>query len=110
MSLLTATSFVLTIALLLILYLWIVKALDTRIHRAQNFDAAMKAAVMKLVRLVLLIAIVLAALVTSGIDLTTNFSTPISPFNPTRIACAPLLTKRTASLVPSPSRTMTASP
>jgi small-conductance mechanosensitive channel len=70
-SLLTATTFVLSIALLLILYLWIVKALDVRIKRAQSLDVSMKAALIKLVKLALLAAVVLAALITSGIDLTT---------------------------------------
>lgn len=70
-SLLTVSSFVLSMLLLLILYLWIVKALDVRIHRAQSLDASMKAALTKLMRLVLLTLAVLAALVTAGIDLTT---------------------------------------
>jgi small-conductance mechanosensitive channel len=70
-SLLNVVGFTLSIALLLILYLWIVKALDLRIKRAQNFDPSMKAALVKLVRLVLLTAVVLAALITAGIDLTT---------------------------------------
>ncbi len=70
-SLLTATSFLLSIALLLILYLWIVKALDVRIKRAQSLDASMKAAVIKLTKLVLLTSVVLVALITAGIDLTT---------------------------------------
>jgi small-conductance mechanosensitive channel len=70
-SLLTGATFVLSIAMLLILYLWIVKALDVRIKRARSLDASMKAALIKLVKLVLLAAVVLAALITSGIDLTT---------------------------------------
>lgn len=70
-SLLTAISFLLSIGLLLILYLWIVKALDIRIRRAQSLDASMKAALIKLAKLALLTAVVLAALITSGIDLTT---------------------------------------
>ncbi|MFL6652456.1 MAG: mechanosensitive ion channel family protein [Sulfurifustaceae bacterium] len=70
-SLLTVASFVLSMLLLLILYLWIVKALDVRIHRAQSLDASMKAALTKLTRLVLLTLAVLAALITAGIDLTT---------------------------------------
>ncbi len=70
-SLLTGTTFVLSIAMLLILYLWIVKALDVRIKRARSLDASMKAALIKLVKLVLLATVVLAALITSGIDLTT---------------------------------------
>lgn len=70
-SLLTVTSFVLSIGLLLILYLWIVKALDVRIRRAQNLDGSMKAALLKLTKLALLILVVLLALTASGIDLTT---------------------------------------
>src|SRR5438045_6850657 len=70
-SLLTATSFALSLLFLLILYLWIVKALDVRIQRTHTFDAMMKAALIKLTRLVLLAGVVLAALVASGIDLTT---------------------------------------
>ncbi len=70
-SLRTAVSFVLSIALLLILYLWITKALNLRIKRAQHLDASMKVALMKLVKLILLVAVVLAALITAGIDPTT---------------------------------------
>lgn len=70
-SLLTATSFLLSIAFLLILYLWVVKALDIRIKRTQSLDASMKAALFKLAKLVLLAAVVVTALFTSGIDLTT---------------------------------------
>lgn len=70
-SLLTATSFLLTIALLLIVYLWVVKALAIRIKRTQSLDASMKAALIKLIKFVLLAAVIVAALVTSGIDLTT---------------------------------------
>lgn len=69
-SLLTVTSFVLSIALLLILYLWVVKALALRIRRTQSLDAGMKAAAIKLIKLVLLTAVVIAALVTAGVDLT----------------------------------------
>jgi len=71
LSLLTVTSFALSIALLLIVYLWVVKALDLRIRRTQALDAGMKAAVIKLAKFVLLGAVIVAALVTSGIDLTT---------------------------------------
>lgn len=70
-SLLTVTSFLLSIGLLLILYLWVVKALAIRIRRAQSFDASMQAAAIKLMKLVLLTAVMIAALVTAGIDLTT---------------------------------------
>ena len=70
-SLLTITSFVLSIALLAILYLWVVKALALRIRRTQSLDASMKEAAIKLVKLSLLTAVIVAALVTSGIDLTT---------------------------------------
>lgn len=70
-SLYTAITFVLSIALLLILYLWIVKALDTRIKRTESLDASMKAAVIKLAKFVLLTIVVIAALITAGIDLTT---------------------------------------
>jgi small-conductance mechanosensitive channel len=70
-SVLNVVSFALSIALLLILYLWIVKALDLRIKRTQHLDASMKAALIKLVKLVLLATVVLAALITAGIDLTT---------------------------------------
>lgn len=69
-SALTITSFLLSIALLLILYLWVVKALSIRIRRAQSLDASMKAAAIKLAKLVLLTSVVVAALVTAGIDLT----------------------------------------
>jgi len=70
-SLLTVTSFALSMALLLILYLWIVKALSMRIRRTQNLDASMKAAAIKLTKLVLLTSVVVVALVTAGIDITT---------------------------------------
>lgn len=70
-SLLTITSFALSMALLLILYLWIVKALAMRIRRTQNLDASMKAAAIKLTKLVLLTSVVVVALVTAGIDITT---------------------------------------
>lgn len=70
-SLLTVTSFALSMALLLILYLWIVKALSLRIRRAQSLDASMKAAAVKLTKLVLLTSVVVVALVTAGIDITT---------------------------------------
>ncbi len=70
-SLLTITSFVLSIALLAILYLWVVKALALRIRRTQSLDASMKEAAIKLAKLSLLTAVMVAALVTSGIDLTT---------------------------------------
>jgi len=70
-SVLTAASFLLSIALLLIVYLWVVKALDLRIKRTQALDPSMKAAVIKLTKFVLLAAVIITALVTSGIDLTT---------------------------------------
>ena len=70
-SLLTVASFVLSIALLLILYLWVVKALSLRIRRADSLDASAKEAVIKLAKLTLLIGVVVAALIASGIDLTT---------------------------------------
>src|SRR5581483_8215784 len=52
-------------------YLWVVKALDLRIKRTQALDAGMKAAVIKLAKFVLLGAVIVAALITSVIDLTT---------------------------------------
>jgi small-conductance mechanosensitive channel len=70
-SLLTVTSFALSMALMLILYLWIVKGLSIRIRRAQSLDVSMKAAAIKLTKLVLLTSVVIVALVTAGIDLTT---------------------------------------
>ncbi|HEX7045346.1 MAG TPA: mechanosensitive ion channel domain-containing protein [Burkholderiales bacterium] len=70
-SLLTVASFLLSIALLLILYLWTFKALDLRIRRAANLDASTKVALLKLAKLVLLTAVVIAALLASGLDLTT---------------------------------------
>lgn len=70
-SLLTVTSFALSMALLLILYLWIVKGLSIRIRRAQSLDASMKAAAVKLTKLLLLTSVVVVALVTAGIDITT---------------------------------------
>ena len=70
-SLLNVTGFVLSIALLSILYLWIVKALDLRIKRAEDLDASMKVALVKLAKLALLAAAVVAALIMAGIDITT---------------------------------------
>ena len=69
-SLLTISSFLLSVALLLVLALWIANAFHARVMRSQNLDVSMKIALTKLSKFLLLLLAVFIALLTAGIDLT----------------------------------------
>ena len=69
-SLYTAASFVLSVALFLLAALGIAGALGNRIRRSRVLDDSMKIALSKLVKFVLLVLAVLIAMVTAGIDIT----------------------------------------
>ena len=69
-SLLTISSFLLSVALLLVLALWIANAFHARVMRSQSLDLSMKIALTKLSKFLLLLLAVAVALFTAGIDLT----------------------------------------
>jgi small-conductance mechanosensitive channel len=71
LSLFTVTSFVLSMALLLLLALWLANAVQARIMRSELFDLTAKVALAKLANFLLVTAAIFVAILTAGIDLTT---------------------------------------
>ncbi len=69
-SLLNVASFVLSIAAMLLLALWLANAIRNRIARSRVLEDSMKIVLSKLVRFVLLTLAVFAALMAAGIDIT----------------------------------------
>ena len=69
-SIYTVVSFALSIALLLLLALWLSSAIKSLVGRSQALDENLKIAVTKLTKFLLLALAVLVAMVTAGIDLT----------------------------------------
>ncbi len=70
LSLLTATSFIFSIAVLMFIALGLSHALQWRIMKSPTLDDSLKIAVTKLGKFLLLTSAVLIALITAGIDLT----------------------------------------
>ncbi len=69
-SIYTVASFVLSIALLILMALWLSNAIQTLISRSQALDENLKIAITKLAKFLMLALAVLTAMVTAGIDLT----------------------------------------
>ena len=69
-SIYTVISFALSIALLVLLALWLSSAIKSLVGRSQALDENLKIAVIKLTKFLLLALAVLVAMVTAGIDLT----------------------------------------
>ena len=69
-SLYMVTSFVLSIALLSLVALWLTNGFQTLLRHADSFDDSIKLVLSKLVRFLLLTLAVVIAMVTAGIDLT----------------------------------------
>lgn len=69
-SLYMVTSFVLSIALLSLIALWLTNGIQTILRRSDSFDASFKLVLSKLARFLLLTLAVVVAMVTAGIDLT----------------------------------------
>ena len=69
-SIYTIISFALSIALLVLLALWLSGAIKSLVGRSQALDENLKIAVTKLTKFLLLALAVLVAMVTAGIDLT----------------------------------------
>jgi small-conductance mechanosensitive channel len=69
-SIYTVTSFVLSIALLVLVALWLSSAMQSLISRSQALDDNLKIAITKLAKFLLLALAVLTAMITAGIDLT----------------------------------------
>ncbi len=69
-SLLNVLSFVLSIALMLLIALWLANAIRSRVTQSRVLDDSMKIALSKLIKFVLLTLAVLAAMVAAGIDIT----------------------------------------
>ena len=69
-SLLNILSFALSIAVLLLVALWLSSAIRSRVARSRALDESMKIALSKLIKFVLLTLAVLAAMVSAGIDIT----------------------------------------
>jgi small-conductance mechanosensitive channel len=69
-SLLNVLSFALSIAVMLLVALWLSSAIRGRVARSRALDESMKIALAKLIKFVLLTIAVLAAMVTAGIDIT----------------------------------------
>ncbi len=69
-SLLNVVSFVLSIAIMLLVALWLTNAIRNRVAQSRVLDANMKIAVSKLIKFVLLTLAVLAAMMAAGIDIT----------------------------------------
>lgn len=69
-SIYTVTSFVLSIALLILVALWLSNAIQSLISRSQALDENLKIAITKLAKFLLLALAILTAMVTAGIDLT----------------------------------------
>lgn len=69
-SLYNVISFVLSIALMLLVALWLTSAIRDRVTRSEALDDSMKLALAKLIKFVLLTLAVLLAMITAGIDIT----------------------------------------
>jgi small-conductance mechanosensitive channel len=69
-SLLNLVSFVLSIAIMLLVALWLANAIRNRVTSSRVLDESMKIALSKLVKFVLLTLAVLAAMMAAGIDIT----------------------------------------
>ena len=69
-SLLNVVNFVLSIAVMLLVALWLANTIRGRVERSRALDDSMKIALSKLVKFVLLVIAVLAAMVAAGIDIT----------------------------------------
>ena len=69
-SIYTVASFVLSIALLILVALWLSNAIQSLISRSQALDENLKIAITKLTKFLMLALAVLTAMVTAGIDLT----------------------------------------
>ncbi|MBI3570943.1 MAG: mechanosensitive ion channel [Gammaproteobacteria bacterium] len=69
-SLLNVLSFFLSIAVMLLVALWLANAIRGRVAQSRALDESMKLALSKLVKFVLLTLAVLAAMVSAGIDIT----------------------------------------
>jgi len=69
-SLLNVVSFVLSIAIMLLVALWLASAIRNRVASSRVLDDSMKIALSKLVKFVLLTFAVLAAMMAAGIDIT----------------------------------------
>jgi len=69
-SLYMVTSFVLSIALLSLVALWLTNGFQTLLRHADSFDDSIKLVLSKLARFLLLTLAVVIAMVTAGIDLT----------------------------------------
>lgn len=69
-SIYTVTSFVLSIALLILVALWASNAIQTLISRSQALDENLKIAIAKMAKFLMLALAILTAMVTAGIDLT----------------------------------------
>ena len=69
-SLYTVTSLALSMALLLLVALWLSNAIQWRVRRSKVLDVSMKIALTKLAKFLLLTLAVLMAMVAAGIDLT----------------------------------------
>lgn len=69
-SLYMVTSFVLSIALLSLVALWLTNGIQALLRRADSFDESIKLVLSKLTRFLLLTMAVVVAMVTAGIDLT----------------------------------------
>ncbi len=69
-SVYTVVSFILSIALLMLLALWIANLIHDRLMKSNALDVSMKVALSKLSKFVLLSLAVITAIISSGIDLT----------------------------------------
>jgi len=69
-SLYNVVSFVLSMAMLLLLALWLTSAIRARVTRSEALDDSMKIALAKLIKFTLLTLAVLVAMITAGIDIT----------------------------------------
>ena len=69
-SLLNVLSFTLSVALLLLVALWLANLIRNRVERSRALEDGMKLALSKLIKFVLLTLAVLAAMVTAGFDIT----------------------------------------
>jgi small-conductance mechanosensitive channel len=69
-SLLNVVSFVLSIAIMLLVALWLANTIRNRVRRSQILEDSMKIALSKLVKITLLTVAVLLAMMMSGIDIT----------------------------------------
>lgn len=70
LSLLNVLSFALSIAVMLLIAMWLSNAIRSRVARSRTLDESMKIALAKLAKFILLTAAVLVAMVSAGIDIT----------------------------------------